>query len=662
MISICAVSFPPCRKIDRFFLEKYEIVFNMALFAFLTQTNSIAAEYFAKIIRKEATHRFEIVPTVDAIIQLSPDFVMVTVYDHLEESILARAWSDEIKKALPFTRIILGGPAFRSRPVAYFINLKADYALRGEADFTFQPLVNEITRESPDVTALKKIPGVMFSDYGRLFMNHEYPSLGRNQLEALDFSHYCFYGDDMVSVFTERGCPYGCTYCSRVFGKKIRFLSIDKIISILREVSENPDVKRVIFVNDNMIYNLRRAEKLFGKIIDEKLNERFQFLINARVDNFISHDKKYLPHGINYDLMDLLKKAGVIKISFGTESFNDAEIVRLKPEAKYTGIDAMRLTRELGARGITFIHFVIWPSPDALPEEAIESACKRLTVMDSYRDYIEISPVFANPIKISLIRGSALYSRALNQDFQVIDLHNPEEGLIDIRDVENIELSLLHKTGNDVYLPFPTPVNLFGTTADPYYNLLILETELESLQVKDKRSEKEDQRFNKLIRMIRPCRRQLNRINRIIKKINDETKMQLCLMLGEIGGVGGFLREYSSLSIDEKREKLAGFTGKFYQASLRGPINSLEADTRQIFYLYVVQAVRELVVHPEKAKQVLRKYKKLTRNIVINSMMRFRENTPLHIYLNYLGNDIPTDRPSIKVLKKHLNKYKDKPW
>ena len=65
----------------------------MALFAFLTQTNSIAAEYFAKIIRKEATHRFEIVPTVDAIIQLSPDFVMVTVYDHLEESILARVYS-----------------------------------------------------------------------------------------------------------------------------------------------------------------------------------------------------------------------------------------------------------------------------------------------------------------------------------------------------------------------------------------------------------------------------------------------------------------------------------------------------------------------------------------------------------------------------------------
>ncbi len=163
-----------------------------------------------------------------------------------------------------------------------------------------------------------------------------------------------------------------------------------------------------MFSNDNWIYSLRRANKLFGRIIEEKLNHRFKFLINGRIDNFITKDEKYLPHGINLELIDLLQNAGVIKISFGTESFNDAEIKRLKPEALYKAVDAMRLTAVLGKKGITVVHFLLEPSPDALPEEAIESTCRRLVVMESYSDYIEKSASFANPSKIFLVRGSGL--------------------------------------------------------------------------------------------------------------------------------------------------------------------------------------------------------------------------------------------------------------
>ena len=259
----------------------------MSLFVFLTQTNSIAAEYFSGLMRDEGIHRFEIVFHIEAVIQLRPDFVLFTVYDQLTEHVLARRWVKEIKNRLPATRIILGGPAFKSRPISFFRSLNADYALRGEADFTFPLLIQESTKTIPDSERLKNIPGIMFLKDGSLFMNGEYPLLTRNQLEALNFSHYCDYGSDMVSVFTERGCPYGCTFCSRVLGKRLRFLSIDRIIVILKEIAENPKIKRVMFSNDNMIYNLRRANKLFGKIIKEGLHKRFTFLINARIDNFI---------------------------------------------------------------------------------------------------------------------------------------------------------------------------------------------------------------------------------------------------------------------------------------------------------------------------------------------------------------------------------------
>ena len=633
----------------------------MSLFVFLTHTNSIAAEYFAKLIREEGRHRFEIVPDVEMIAKLQPDFVLFTAYDQLEEYLLERKWVAEIKKSLPSAKIILGGSAFRSRPVAFFRNLKADYALRGEADFTFQELIQEITKEKQDPERLKSIPGVMFLNDGSLFMNAEYPLLTRNQLEALDFSHYCYYGSDMVSVFTERGCPYGCTFCSRVLGKRLRFLSVDRIIAILKEIAENRNVTRVMFANDNMIYSLRRANKLFGRIIEEGLNERFSFLINGRIDNFMSDDKKYAPHRINLDLADLLQKAGVEKISFGTESFNDAEIVRLKPEARYSAIDAMRLTRKLGERGITFVHFIIWPSPDAYPEEAIESTCRRFVVMESYREYIEISAVFVNPIKISLVRGSGLYNRALKKDFQVKDL-GPDGGIIDVQLIEEMENLFLQKTDKDVLIPFPTPVNRFGTTADPFMNLRLLEEELEILQNNENRSEDEEQRFSKLSRGIKSYRKQVNRINRIIRRINEETRERIKALISEIGGIGWFLQKFSGLSVQEKREQLAAFYEFFNQAAQHGPIDVLEADTRQIFYMYIAEAIKELVVNSKKSKQIIKKHKRFTENIVINKMMNQRKDTPLHIFMNYLENDLALDRPSVKILKKHLKKYESHPW
>ena len=636
----------------------------MSLFVFLTQTNSIAAEYFRKVIREEGLHEFVIVPTVEAALSLQPDFLMMTIYDELEEYIFARKSFEKIRGSLPSTKLVLGGPAFRSRPVAFFKNLKADYALRGEADFTFRLLVSEITKERPDPQKLKQIHGIMFFEKGRLFINQQYPSLTREQFAALDFRHYCrFYeSDDMVSVFTERGCPYSCTFCSRVLGKVVRSLSIDRIMDILREVSADSRIKKIMLANDtndNLIYSVSKPRNLFGRIIEEGFHERFKFLINARIDHFISSDRKYLPHRINFDLIDLVAKAGIVKISFGTESFNDAEIKRLKPEARYSGIDAMRLTGELGKRGITVVHFLLEPSPDALPEEAIESMYRRLIVMRHYTDYIEISKAFTNPAKISLIRGSGLYKRALEQDFEVTELNNSRGERVDIPAIEEIEQKAILLTDQDVYLPFLKPVNRFATSYNPYQNLLLLERELETLSKKEGRSDKEEQRLETLSGKIGLCRKQVNEINRMIKEIDKETKLQLKGMLDEFGGIGRFLQEYARLPTLEKRRRLVELTKRFDEASLQASRDVVGADTRQIFIVYVADAVKELVSNPPKTKQIIKKYKRLTQNEVINKMIRLRENSPLRIYTKFSERDFPLDRPSIGILEKHIERYRE---
>ena len=628
----------------------------MSLFVFLTQTNSIAAEYFCQILREEGCHQAKILFNPEEVLRIKPDFVMMTAYDHPEEYALASAWVNLIKENLPSAKFILGGPAFRSRPVAFFKNLKADYALRGEADFTFKQLINEITKDKPKPEELRNIPGIMFKENKKLFINKEYPCLNRKQIESLNFSHFCIHGSDLASVFTERGCPYGCTFCSRVFGKAIRSISVDRIMQILGEISENRQIKRILFANDNMIYNLRRADNLFGRIIKEKFNQRFEFVISARIDNFITDDKKFLPHKINFDLIDLLVKANVVKISFGTESLNDADIKRLKPEARYSGTEAMRLTRELGTRGITVVHSVIWPSPEARFEEAIESTCRRLLIIDSYADFIEAGIYFANPTRIYLIRGSTLYNRALAKEFKVVEYNNPNGKEIDIFDVEKVEQEKDLQKDEEFFLPFLTPVNSFGTSSDPYQNLLLLEREFKELQINQQRSDKEEERFEKLSKCIKRCRKQVNKINQVIKKIDCETRTQLNEMLNDLGGLGVFLQKFSKLSVSEKRKQLAKFTEEFHDASIQAESNALKSDTRQIFFLFVLNAANELLSSPGKERKIIKKYKNFTQKMIINKMIKLREKTPLHIYTKFLGKDLPIDKTSNRILEKHVEK------
>jgi len=296
------------------------------------------------------------------------------------------------------------------------------------------------------------------------------------------------------------------------------------------------------------------------------------------------------------------------------------------------------------------------PSPDALPEEAIESTHRRLIVMRSYADYIEISKVFANPVEIILIRGSGLYNRALSQDFQAAELNDPGRKVIDIQSIEEIEQKTILEKDEGVYMSFPAPVNRFGTSSNPYHNLLLLERELDALSTKEGLSDKEEERLETLSKKISLCRKQVNEINRMIKEIDEGTKIELKEMLDALGGTGRFLQEYARLPIQEKRRKLAELTERFNEALLQAPRDVMKADTRLMFLTCVADAMRELVSNPYKTKQIIKKYKRLPQNEIINKMVRVRENTPLHIYTKYLEKDIPIDRASTEILEKHMER------
>jgi magnesium-protoporphyrin IX monomethyl ester (oxidative) cyclase len=111
-------------------------------------------------------------------------------------------------------------------------------------------------------------------------------------------------------IITSRGCPARCTFCSayKAWGRRYRFRSPENVILEMKQIKERYGIEELMFEDDNLTANPKRAEKIFDLMIQEKLN----FIWDT-------------PNGIavfslNERLIDKIKKSGCYKINLALES------------------------------------------------------------------------------------------------------------------------------------------------------------------------------------------------------------------------------------------------------------------------------------------------------------------------------------------------------
>ncbi|MBW8015818.1 MAG: B12-binding domain-containing radical SAM protein [Planctomycetes bacterium] len=77
-----------------------------------------------------------------------------------------------------------------------------------------------------------------------------------------------------MPIMTSRGCGAGCTFCSahRVWGKSYRMRSAENIIEEMRVLKDKYGIKELMFEDDNLTMNVKRAEKIFDLMINENFN------------------------------------------------------------------------------------------------------------------------------------------------------------------------------------------------------------------------------------------------------------------------------------------------------------------------------------------------------------------------------------------------------
>lgn len=176
-----------------------------------------------------------------------------------------------IRDALPDTLIVLGGAHVAAFGRAALADTAADVAVVGEGELTMEQIVRAFLERE----GMECIAGIIRRDLnGNIVVNSgvqplikDLDSLPMPAYDLIDMSKYWSQqafapvpSRRYVSLFSSRGCPYGCIYCHNVFGKGFRAQSPERIIAEIKYVRKLTSAVEVEFLDD--CFNLDRNRVL----------------------------------------------------------------------------------------------------------------------------------------------------------------------------------------------------------------------------------------------------------------------------------------------------------------------------------------------------------------------------------------------------------------
>ncbi|RKY36071.1 MAG: hypothetical protein DRP78_04545 [Candidatus Omnitrophota bacterium] len=116
-----------------------------------------------------------------------------------------------------------------------------------------------------------------------------------------------------VPIFTSRGCPFRCSFCSsQNFWKNIRFHSAEYFIEEVEYILKRyPQVKVLRIFDDLFIANRKRFEKIFELWLKKNFQKRLKLkgFVRSNIVDLIA--------------VKMMKKIGFLSIRFGAESGSD---------------------------------------------------------------------------------------------------------------------------------------------------------------------------------------------------------------------------------------------------------------------------------------------------------------------------------------------------
>jgi anaerobic magnesium-protoporphyrin IX monomethyl ester cyclase len=290
---------------------------------------------------------------------IRPRLVMLST-DHVNSGDVTKmAAATETVKAIhaaaPGVPVLLDGVVPTAYPRWMLEDEGADYVCQGEP---YEPIVKllEKLKEAPDARLSKgEIVGI-WARYGddivesvRAPLFHEVDKLPMTAWDLMPPSNYrahhwhCFDRLDQrspyASVFTNLGCPYGCSFCSVnvvAGGPNFRTHSPEYVMKELTLLNKKYGVTNIRLLDNVFTIRLDLVEELCDRIIAADLN--LNFWAYARVESVR-----------NPDILKKMRKAGVRWLAYGIEAAHERVRAAVgKPSNPEIIEQAVEWTKEAG--------------------------------------------------------------------------------------------------------------------------------------------------------------------------------------------------------------------------------------------------------------------------------------------------------------------------
>ena len=315
--------------------------------------------------------------------------------------------ASQINKLLPDILTLVGGPHASAVPqMVMSENSCFDLLVLGEGELTLVEIMEryrdagyERSKLLEDHDKLREVDGIIFRNNDEIFQTAPRQLISNLDIlplparDLLPMDRYIPLPNQyrrlpVVHMTTSRGCPHDCSFCSAsaVFGRRVRRLSVDRVMEEIKDAMELYDAREISFWDDTMTQNRKWMVTFCDALAQSGLD--LTWTCYARVDT------------MDPPLLDKMKKAGCFNIFYGFEAGNqellDLVDKRIRVE---DSIRVCRWTREVGieVRGSFML---------GLPGETPELARQTINFA------LELDPDYAQFCLTTPYPGTRLYDKA----------------------------------------------------------------------------------------------------------------------------------------------------------------------------------------------------------------------------------------------------------
>ncbi len=223
---------------------------------------------------------------------------------------------NRVKEHFPDIPVVVGGPHPTILPEETLRDNQAiDFVVVGEGEVIFLNLVNTLEKRESVVD----IKGLAYRGHGKIIVNppppmvsdlDELPSPARHLLpmHVYQITRSRTKSNHAYTVSVARGCPFNCAFCCRIFGKKVRHHSVERIIEEVQDLIDHYGAKEINLEADTLTVNKKFLYSLCDALISSGISRKISWTCESRIDT------------VDEKLLHKMREAGCWQTSYGVET------------------------------------------------------------------------------------------------------------------------------------------------------------------------------------------------------------------------------------------------------------------------------------------------------------------------------------------------------